>query len=122
MEDLSEVYVGNFRPDITVPEIANLLFSMGFRNFAVNDLDISAFIGASAYCFVKFKDLVDAKYARYKLPGLPAQMHATPIFTVRKSMNFLENQQSPAQAILYGMKHDPNAANMICRIKITQCE
>ena len=37
-------------------------------------------------------------------------------------MNFFENQQSPAQEILYGMKHDPHTANAICRIKIIQCK
>ena len=54
--------------------------------------------------------------------GTYLKMHATPIFTVRKSMNFSENQQSPAQTILYGMKHDPNTANTICRIKVIQCK
>ena len=33
-------------------------------------------------------------------------------------MNLSENQQSPAQAALYGMKHGPNTANMNCLLKI----
>ena len=40
------------------------------------------------------------------------KMHATPMVIMRKSMIASENQQSPAQAELYGMKHGLTTANI----------
>ena len=105
-----------------------LLQVLGYEDLAVRMGD-AAFPMTMPHALrsVKSDDLIDATNLRHRLPEVSAQIckcmpHRITIFIVRKSMSFSENQQvTTAQTILYGMKHDPNTANMICRIRMIQC-
>ena len=137
MDELNTVYISNFKLDITDREIGSFLLFMGYENFVVQ-LGIrtgSLSTKRWAFCFVEFENLIDAKNLRNELLEVSAQIgKCMPhrysqcergdwvMYSVRQPMIFSENQQSPAQAILYGMKHDPHTANAICRIKIIHCK
>ena len=67
------VWVGNLKPNITKQEIENFLHGMAYSDFVVR-MGVAGFPMQGAFCFVDFKDLVEANCLRHDLNGLSAQI------------------------------------------------
>ena len=73
MTEVFPVWVGNLKPNITKQEIENFLHGMAYSEFVVR-MGVSGFPMRGAFCFVDFKDLVEANCLRHDLNGLSAQI------------------------------------------------
>ena len=67
------VWVGNLKHNITKQEIENFLHGMAYSEFVVR-MGVADFPMQGAFCFVDFKDLVEANCLRLDLNGLSAQI------------------------------------------------
>ena len=118
----NEVWLGNLRPATSELDISEFLIDSGYTNFMVTMIKKTSrdarFLLRRRNGRLRGGICSPKQFERSNGTGL--KMHATPMVIMRKSMIPSENQQSPAQAELYGMKHGLTTANINCRIKITQ--
>ena len=73
MPNRSTVYVGNLKEGIAEKDFHRFLQKLGYKDFVVQ-MCISVARHRAAFCFVIFKDLIDANKLRNELLEVSAQM------------------------------------------------